>query len=128
MTEFVLDASALLALIKDEPGTEAVIAVLPRAVISAVNLSEVIATLCDFGLSEEETREALGVMNLEVAAFDESLAYVAGELRRSTRSKGLSLGDRVCLALAQQTGLPALTTDRAWAGLDVGVEVRLIRN
>lgn len=128
MTEFVLDASALLASIKDEPGAEAVIAVLPRAVISAVNLSEVVAKLCDYGLSEEETREALGVIHLEVAAFDESLAYGAGELHRSTRRKGLSLGDRACLALAKQTGLPVLTTDRAWAGLDVGVEVRLIRD
>ena len=128
MSEFVLDASALLALMNDEPGADAVSSALPRAVISAVNLTEVVAKLCDYGLSEEETWEALGDFDLEVAPFDEALAYVAGELHRSTRRKGLSLGDRACLALAKEKGRAALTTDRAWAELDLDIEVRLIRD
>jgi PIN domain nuclease of toxin-antitoxin system len=59
--------------------------------------------------------------------FDGPMALRAGKLRAAARSRGLSLGDRACLALAQREGLPALTADRAWAGLDIGVEVRLIR-
>jgi ribonuclease VapC len=62
-----------------------------------------------------------------VVDFDVPQAKVAGDLRRLTRIQGLSLGDRACLALAQALGLPAMTADRAWAGLEVGIEIRTIR-
>lgn len=127
MNEVVLDASALLALLNEEPGTEVVEEAIPGSVISTVNLSETVAKLAERGMPEADIRIALGEIGFQVVPFDEGLSYLTGMLRVSTRSVGLSLGDRACLALGHQLKLPVLTTDRGWASLDVGVEVRLIR-
>lgn len=127
MSEVVLDASALLALLNAEPGAAVVEKAIPGAVVSSVNLSEAVAKLAERGMPEGVIRVALGDIGLRVVPFDEGLAYQTGMLRVSTRSAGLSLGDRACLALGRQLRLPVLTTDRAWASLDFGVEVRLIR-
>lgn len=128
MSEVVLDASALLALLNKEPGHEEIAWVVPRAAISAVNLSEVAAKLAESGMPGEAIRDALEGLALETHDFGRELAFQAGLMRPLTRSRGLSLGDRACLALGQQLNLPVLTTDRAWEGLDLGVEVRLIRS
>jgi PIN domain nuclease of toxin-antitoxin system len=126
-SEIVLDASALLALLNGEPGSEEVEHALPRAVLSAVNLSEVIAKLSEAGMSQEVIRLALGQIQLDIRPFDISAAYRAGALRAQTKDRGLSFGDRACLALAQEIATPVLTADRDWREVDVGVEVRLIR-
>jgi len=124
----VLDASALLALLLGEPGAEQVATSIPQAVMSAVNLSEVVAKLVEWGAPADGARENLGAMDMEIHAFDEDLAHMAGELRRSTRDRGLSLGDRACLALATQLGAVALTADRSWTGwTQGGASVALIR-
>jgi len=123
----VLDATALLALLNQEPGTEEWGAVIGGSVISAVNLSEVVAKLADAGMPEAEIRDALDPLGLEVADFDAEDAYRAGMLRPQTRGFGLSLGDRACLALARQANLPALTADQAWVELRIGVEIRALR-
>ena len=127
MAEAVLDASALLALLNGEPGARVVAEVLPRAAISTVNLSEVVAKLADAGMPEEAIRDALQGLLLEVVSFDQHQAYEAGLLHPSTKALGVSLGDRACLSLARRLDLPALTADRAWEGLDVGAKVRVIR-
>lgn len=127
MADIVLDASAVLALLHREPGGDTVLRHLGDAVISAVNLGEVGARLMDHGLTENAIRSVIGAVGIDVAPFDESLAFVSSFLRAETRSGGLSLGDRACLALAKARGLPALTADRAWMTLDVGVDIRLIR-
>jgi ribonuclease VapC len=127
VADIVFDASAILALLHREPGGEVVLRHAGNAVISAVNLGEVGARLMDHGLTEDAIRAAVGAIGVDVAPFDESLAYVSSFLRAKTRSLGLSLGDRACLALAKARGLPALTADRAWMTLDVGVDIRLIR-
>lgn len=101
--------------------------VVARAAIGAVNLSEVAAKLADAGMPEEAVREALEGLALEIRDFDRELAFQTGMLRPTTRSAGLSPADRACLALGRRLGLPVLTTDRAWKGLDVAVEVRLVR-
>ena len=75
----------------------------------------------------EAIREALQALELEVISFDTHQAYEAGVLPISTRSFGLSFGDRACLGLARQHGVPVLTTDRNWSRLEEGIEVRLIR-
>ena len=67
-------------------------------------------------------------MGMDIVPFDAEQAYETTEFRGATRSRGLSLGDRACLQLATRRGLPALTADRAWAEIDAGVEVRLIRD
>lgn len=124
----VLDASALLALLQNEPGAEVVATRLTQCVMSAVNLSEVVAKLVDHGLPEADLRAALDVLDIDVREFDTEAAYAAGELRRITRDAGLSLGDRACLALAMRLGAAAVTADRAWAKLAGGtLRVEVIR-
>lgn len=127
MSDYVIDASALLAILNQEPGTERWEKDIKVASISAVNLSEVVAKLTDVGLIEAEIREALGTLGLEIAAFETESAYQAGLLRSQTKALGLSLGDRACLALGERLNLPILTADRTWKGLRVGVEIQLIR-
>lgn len=127
MSSYVLDASALLALLNGESGSEQVAAVLTEAVISSVNLSEVIARLADAGRSRTEISEFLEALELEVASFDTEMAYRAGMLRPLTRHLGLSLGDRTCLALGEFLRLPVMTADRAWGELDIEIEVQIVR-
>ena len=123
----VLDASALLVLLNAESGVEVVSQALPQGVMSAVNLSEVIAKLAEAGMPEAAARQAIGGLAVEVVSFDDQQSYIAGMLRPLTMPWGLSLGDRACLALAQLLGLPALTTDRLWAQLNLGIEVEIVR-
>jgi PIN domain nuclease of toxin-antitoxin system len=127
MARAVLDTSALLAYVNGETGADEVAALIGDAIVSAVNFAEAVTKLVDKGGSLEQARAALGVADLDVVDFSRVLAELTGALVTSTRSKGLSLGDRACLALAQREKLPAVTADRAWVGVDVGVEVRLIR-
>lgn len=124
----MLDASAILAMLNSEPGHEEVARVVSYAVISAVNLSEVVSKLAENGMPGEEIEEALEGLALEIHDFGRDLAFQTGLLRLSTRSRGLSLGDRACLALGKQLHLPVLTTDRAWEDLELGVEVRQVRS
>lgn len=123
----VADASAILALLKQEPFGNFDPRRLFRATISAVNLSEVLERLCSGGLSEEEADEAIAALDLRVADFDEPQARLAAYLRPRTRRAGLSLGDRACLALGLRLGCPVVTGDGAWERVDIGVEVVLIR-
>ena len=127
MNEIVLDASALLAVLRAEPGAERVEPRLEGARIGAVNLSEVVAKLIEDGVPEAEIRRAIGRLELDVHAFDAEHAYLAGFLRKSTRALGLSLGDRACLALAHSLDALALTADRSWSGLDLGIAIEVIR-
>ena len=123
----VLDASAILAVVHSEPGADTVLAAIPDGVISVVNLSEVVAKLAEEGASESTISQRLDDLNLTVAPFTVEQAFAAGMLRPLTRSAGLSLGDRACIALGIQLGYGVLTSDREWATLDLGIEVRLFR-
>ncbi|MEO8927494.1 MAG: type II toxin-antitoxin system VapC family toxin [Caulobacteraceae bacterium] len=124
---FVLDASALLCLIRDEPGAAVVAALLPDSTMSAVNLSETVAKLADVGMDAKAIGAVLAPLQLRVVAFGETAALTAGLLRVETRAAGLSFGDRACLALAQELGAQAVTTDRAWSRLESEVAIRLVR-
>jgi PIN domain nuclease of toxin-antitoxin system len=126
MTEVVLDASAVLALIRDEPGAAQVAAQLAGATLSTVNLAEAVQRLAD-QWPDAQVSTVLGAFPCEVVDFDRATAMRTGLMRRVTKALGLSLGDRACLALAERLGRPVLTADRAWAELDLGVEVVLIR-
>ncbi|HEV2855319.1 MAG TPA: type II toxin-antitoxin system VapC family toxin [Thermoanaerobaculia bacterium] len=127
LSRVVLDASALLALLGTEPGSETVAESIPGAVINTVNLSEVVAKLMERGVPEAAVRSALREVELDVQPFGEDLAYRAGILRLATRSAGLSFGDRACLASGQQLSVAVLTADRNWRSLEVGVEIRFLR-
>jgi PIN domain nuclease of toxin-antitoxin system len=126
VNEPVLDSSALLALLLGEPGSETVKAVLPGALLSAVNLAEVISKLCERGMPADEARAAIEATGVRIVDFDIDQACLSGELRPVTRSAGLSLGDRACLALARLRQLPAMTADTPWRDLK-GFEVIFIR-
>lgn len=127
MSEVVLDASALLAFLQKEPGKERVEAVLARSIMSAVNLAEVVAKAIDNGGTLDQTSIVLSQLPLRVIPFTSEDAYITGSLRAATSPKGLSLGDRACLALALRTSLPALTTERDWGNCGLDVEIVKIR-
>jgi len=123
----VLDASAVLAIYFDEPGAEAVAAIVADSLLSSVNYTEVVSSALDRGGSFDHVLRSLARMAFVVVDYDLTLARRAGQLRPATRASGLSLGDRACLALAERERLPAYTTDRSWAKLDLEIEVRVIR-
>lgn len=128
MTSVVMDASAVLALIRDEPGADKVALQVGRAAISAVNLQEIIKELALSGLDVETIRELLDELRLDVRAHDVEAAYMAAGLHAQTKEFGRGLGDRSCLALAMQLGVPALTADREWKKVKVkGLKVEHIR-
>lgn len=118
-----------MAVVNSEPGAARVEEALAAgAIMSTVNLSEVVAKLGDAGLPEQEILDVVGPVGLQFAVFDAEDAVSAGLLRPRTRSAGLSLGDRACLTLASRMRAAVLTADRAWAELDInGIEVELIR-
>ena len=122
-----MDASAVLALLQGENGSEVVSPLLPRAVMSTVNWAEVLQRLVLAGLPIDGYREDLEALGLDLLDFTLQDAESVAQLWPITRPVGLSLGDRACLSLARRLGLPAFTADRHWATLDLGVEVRLVR-
>lgn len=124
----VLDSSAVLALLQDEPGAEEVSAVLGSARLGTVNLAEVVGKLVDAGVPAEPPLRRLGRSGLVLEPLLAADAELAGTLRSVPGGRSLSLGDRCCLALAIRSGSgEVLTTDRMWATLDLPVRVRLIR-
>ena len=123
----VLDASALLAYLHDEPGGERVRAVIAQAVMSTVNWAEVIGKARNDGVDTRGLREDLSSLGFALEPFSADQADIAGRLKECTRRFGLSLGDRACLALGSDRGETVYTADRAWSQLDLGVEVVAIR-
>ena len=121
VSERVLDSSALLAVIKEEPGRERVESALEAGVaMSVVNLGEVVSRLADQGKSLAEIESELGRFDITYHLFDERAAHMVGLLRPLTRDAGLSFGDRACVALAIDLRVPVLTGDRPWTRLELG--------
>jgi PIN domain nuclease of toxin-antitoxin system len=128
----VLDTSALLASLQSEPGKARVDeALLSEAChISTVNLAEFATKCLGGGMTQADFDTVLASFEFAIVPFDADLALATGALRAPTRTFGLSLGDRACLALAQKLGATALTTDRAWKaiGPDLGLKIECIRD
>lgn len=129
MAGLILDASALIAYLREEPGAEIVGPMIADAAMSLVNFSEVATFFARTGEPRAMIEELLDQVQLELAPCDQALAIDVGMLEPLTRSAGLSLGDRHCLALGKRRGVPVWTADRFWLDVAerVGVEVRLIR-
>ena len=129
MNKVVLDTSAVLAYLFQETGADMLTPVFEAAsgLISSVNYAELVGKLIARGMPPAVIRETLTGLELEVVAYDETQAFLTGELRSVGKTAGLSLGDRACLALGTIMQLPVLTADRAWLGVPTQVEVRSIR-
>jgi ribonuclease VapC len=129
----ILDASALLAYLQGERGADIVANALTQGcLISSVNWAETLSKLAERGQDPDAVTNLLinqGLLNnaLIIATFDANLAQATAKLRPLTRSSGLSLGDRACIALGLQTQLPILTSDQAWNSLSTAATIRLIR-
>jgi ribonuclease VapC len=124
---FVLDASALLAYLKDEPGGGVVEEILGESVMSSVNWAEVVQKAIAAGVVVEGMLDDLQALGLIVEPFTPSDGEVAGRLWEQTRFFGLSLGDRACLSLGLRLGFAVLTSDRTWLNLDLGLDIRAVR-
>jgi PIN domain nuclease of toxin-antitoxin system len=123
----VLDASAVVALAHGETGAETIEPLVDGSCISTVSWSEVARVCLAVDRDPDALRAVLVDAGCRTIEFTVDDATLAARLWESTRNAGLSLADRACLALATRLEAPALTADRAWAGLDVGVEVIVVR-
>ncbi|MCP4699668.1 MAG: type II toxin-antitoxin system VapC family toxin [Gammaproteobacteria bacterium] len=123
----VLDASTLLAWLQDEPGAETVDIVLKNAVLSTVNWAEVYQKALAHGIGTDNLREDMELLGVHILPFTTQQAEYAADLWVHTRTAGLSLGDRACLALASDLKLPVFTTDRIWTELGLELEIQAIR-
>ena len=128
MSKVVLDASAVLALLNQEPGAQKLTPELLReAVASTVNLAEVQTKLVRAGGEPDEAWELACAPISEAAPFTSEQAKTAGTLVNQTRPLGLSLGDRACLALAMTLAVPVYTTDKDWKNLKLGIPIHILR-
>ena len=123
----VLDASALLAFLQSEPGSEDVEAVLPDACISAVNWSEVVQKALAANVDVSGMSGDIQALGLKIEAFTEDQAEYAAQLWSDTKKHGLSLADRACLSLGYSLGLPILTMDRAWEKPTLALDIKVLR-
>lgn len=127
MSDVVLDASVLLAVLLQEPDHENAVSLLDRARMSSVNLAEVVTKLTSYGRSADAVVSLISDMEIQVEPLDRPRAIAAGLLAAKTAKAGLSLGDRACLSLAAELGLRAVTSDKVWTKVDTGVEIEVIR-
>jgi PIN domain nuclease of toxin-antitoxin system len=122
-----LDASALLAYLQDEPGSDAVEAVLAGSAMSSVNWAEVVQKSVASNVAVDNMLGELVALGLSVLPFTPADAEMTGRLWMQTKKHGLSLGDRACLSMGLRLGIPVLTTDRIWAKLSLPLEIRVVR-
>lgn len=122
----VLDASALIAMLKGERGAAKVAGAIAEARLSSVNYAEVVSHFVHAGMPSQEVEAMLQPLPMTVVPADQALAALAGRLRSITAEAGLSLGDRFCLALARRDGLPAWTGDMGWKKVAEAAEVKVV--
>ena len=125
----VFDASALLALTRQEPGAAVVAQKLSRGHISAVNASEFVQKIKQYGDDGVKTFKTLEQLGLMLHPVNREDAYEAALLYTAGKPHGLSLADRTCLALARRLAAEVITADKVWIKLaeELGLEIRLIR-
>lgn len=125
----VLDASAVLAYLQEENGSEKMDVILAegRGMMSTVNYAEVVGKLLEAGLPESSVKSVMANLDLNVESLDDKQAWKTGLLRITTKEFGLSLGDRACLALADIKNLPVVTADKQWDKLKTNFKIIQLR-
>lgn len=124
---FVLDSSAILALINNEAGAQQVEPLISKSIVSAVNFSETLAILEPHGIKTKEGSHLLRAMIKDIIPFTAEHALISSEIYLACQAKGLSLGDRACLALGISSNTPVITADRVWQELSININIRCIR-
>lgn len=127
MSKHVLDASAVTAVLRKEPGHEKVLPHLRGSLISSVNLAEVFCTARSYGSAPEVDERAIDTMQLVRVPFDDEQAKLLASIYLETLGSTVGIADRVCMALGLLHGLPVLTGDHQWIEHDVGIKVKLFR-
>lgn len=122
----VLDASAIIAMLKGERGAAKVASAIAEARVSSVNYAEVVSHFVHAGMPERQIDAMLDPLPMTIVSADKALAQLAGRLRASTVDAGLSLADRFCLALARRDGLPAWTSDQNWKKVADAIDVKVV--
>ena len=125
--KWVIDASALLAAIHKEKGGDIVEQNIDHCVISAVNWSEVLQKLERAGIDTDQIESALKALGLEVLDFTDEEARITSKLWKPSKTLGLSLADRACLATGIHLNTQVITADKAWAEMEIDIEIVLIR-
>lgn len=125
--KIVVDASVVLAFLNREQGAYDALAFFSEALISVVNIAEIVQVGIRLGRDVDEDLDMLKLCGLEVVEADTKVARLAGELEATTRDQDISLADRFCIALGIERDLPLLTADRIWTELKLPVEVRQLR-
>lgn len=128
MTKFVLDASAVTAVLRAEPGAENVIPHLPGSLISSVNMAEVYCTVRSIGSDPEQDQLLLQNMQLVHVPFCDKQAQILSSIYLVTKGSTVGIADRACMSLAMMHELPILTGDRAWISHNTGLDIVLFRH
>ncbi|WP_394646796.1 type II toxin-antitoxin system VapC family toxin [uncultured Sphingomonas sp.] len=123
----VVDSSVVLAYLLEEPGGDVLTRGEASFLLSTVNLTEVLTKIIEHDLDPETVLRILRPLPIDYVEHGRDDAMLAARLRPISRHLGLSLGDRICLALGQRLGVPVLTSDRKWSELDIAIDIRLIR-
>jgi PIN domain nuclease of toxin-antitoxin system len=124
----VLDSSALLALIQNEPGAEIIKPLLNVTVMSTINVAESLTVLQRTNIPTQEALSLINDIVNMIVPFDLEQARHVAELQSHLQHKGLSLGDRACIALGVKLQASIYTADKAWSELKVtSADIKLIR-
>ena|SRR3989338_6006463 len=127
MIKYVIDTSALLALIQGEKGSDTIVAALPDAIMSSVNIAEAATVLMRNQFNKVETTKLINSLIKDSIVFDQEQAFETANIKAQTKLNGLSLGDCACLSLAKLKNLPVLTADKIWSKLNIDIEIKFIR-
>ena len=127
MSSVVLDASALIAVLRKEDGVDSLKPVLDGALISSVNLCEVFYKSIASGGLIEAVKWHLDSLPITSVEFDDEQAMIAASIHKATHKRGISFADRACLALGLVKNKTVWTSDKKWKELDVGADVELFR-
>lgn len=123
----VVDASVVLAVVREEPGSDVALSKLDNALISSVNVCEVLYKIVASGGSMESAQWIIGKLPIVSIPFCNEQALVAASIHKKTHRKGISFADRACLALGLTHDVPVLTGERKWQSLGIDVKVETFR-